>query len=471
MLRQSHYHFYNHRIPYNHSFIISSRAGIDNHKIHPYHCHMDHTHTRDSVFRVFGAGRNTPLFFSFFMLFATPLFFSCGPRSNNVAIIWTNQGEFAAYAEVFNAEQEEFKIAVEYRGNPAEELRTSEDLPDIVIGPWIKGEKTRSKLVPLTYLFNERKLEGGIFYRPLLDLGNIRGEQFSLPVSFNIPALIFSREHSLLMPQSFVISFATIQSLSTNFNVSDGGVYSQMAFSPHWDPEFLYLTAQMMDANFHESANVFSWDEKNLRDALIFLTDWETDVNTSVRAAEDFQFKYLYDPPERLVTGGRILFYHVYTNDLFPGPQEKLQHIDFRWPAHNGQIPLKDEIIYLGICRKAKNRDAADAFVSWFFKEDTQMRLLQYSDATGITANSFGISNGFSAIKSVNEKVFPLYYPELLGRTPAENQLKIPLILPDNWEELKREIVAPFLSESTDGDAGEHSETLSSRIEAWRRNR
>ncbi len=406
-----------------------------------------------------------------FFITLIPVILSCRMGKNPVAIIWTNQSEFAAYAEVFNTEQDEFKIAVEYRENPAEELLSSENLPDIVVGPWIKGEKTRSKLVPLTYLFNERKLDGNVFYRPLLDLGNIRGEQFSLPVSFNIPALIFSREHSLMMPNSFTINFADIQNLSKEFNIYDIGAYTRMAFSPHWEPEFLYLTAQLMNVDFQESTNLFSWNEKNLRDTLIFLSDWETSVNTSVLIAEDFKFKYLYDPPERLVSGGRNLFYHIYTNNLFPGAQDKLQQIDFRWPSHNGLIPLKDEIIYLGICRKSKHKDAANAFVTWFFKEETQMKLLQYSESVGITENSFGISDGFSAIKSVNEKVFPLYYPELLGRTPGENQLKTPHILPNNWEEIKEEIVIPFLAESTSGKPREEVSNLPSRIETWLRNR
>ncbi len=396
---------------------------------------------------------------------------SCGIGKNEVAIIWTNQSEFAAYAEVFNTEQDEFKIAVEYRKNPAEELLSAEDLPDIVVGPWIKGEKTRSKLVPMTYLFNGRKLDGNIFYRSLLDLGNIRGEQFSLPVSFNMPALIFSREHSLMMPNSFTVSFNDIKNLSKEFNIYENGAYTRMAFSPHWEPDFLYLTAQLMNVSFQESANLFSWNEKNLRDTLIFLSDWERDVNTSVLIAEDFKFKYLYDPPERLVSGGRNLFYHIYSNDLFPGPQDKLKQIDFRWPVHNGQIPLKDEIIYLGICRKANRKDAANAFVTWFFNEETQMKLLQYSASVGLTENSFGISDGFSALKSVNEKIFPLYYPELLGKTPGENQLKTPHILPNNWEELKEEIVIPFLAESTSGIPKEEVESLDSRVQDWMRNR
>lgn len=400
-----------------------------------------------------------------------PLFSACPARETGIAVIKTNQVEFAAYAELFNNSQDCWKAAVIFCENPAEELLLSADTPDIVIGPWIKGEKTRPRLVPLTYLFNERRLDGSVFYRPLLALGNIRGTQFSLPVSFNLPAVIFSRENRQGMSGDFLLPFSEIQNLSRAFNTEEDGVYTRMAFSPGWNPEFLYTAAQMMNVNFREAEPLFSWNEKNLRDTVIFLRDWERSVNGSAQAAEDFQFKYLYIPPEQAVISGRTLFYQEYTNELFSGPADKMRHIDFRWPAHNGRIPLKDEIIYLGICRDGPNRAAAEAFVSWFFTEDTQQEILAYSVAEGLAENAFGISDGFSSLKSVNEKIFPLYYPSLLGKMPGENQMKLPMILPNTWEEVKQEIVIPFLAESVKTESPESILPLPERIRTWRQSR
>ncbi len=408
-----------------------------------------------------------PTAFSVVFCLLIPLFFavSCANHGNPIVVIKTNRSEFAAYAELFNKEQDTWKAMVVFSENPAEELLSPGMDADIVAGPWIKGEKTRSKLIPLTYLFNERKLDGSIFYRSLLELGNTRGTQFSLPVSFNLPALIFSQEHRALMREDPLIDFAEIQELSKSFNEMENGAYTRMAFSPRWDAEFLYTTTQMMNADFHESENIFSWNEKNLRDAIIFLRNWESEINTSAAAVEDFKFKYLYIPLERAATGGRILFAQTYTNELFSGTTDNLRQLDFRWPAHNRKIPMKDEIIYLGICRGTKNRAAAEAFVSWFFSVETQQRIMEYSREVGMLDNSFGIANGFSSIKSVNERIFPLYYPDLLGKMPEEDQLKIPEILPNDWEEIRQEILLPFLSEIIAAEDAASVPSLSERIE------
>lgn len=403
-----------------------------------------------------------------FLLFSAA---SCGKQESKIVVIKTNRSEFAAYVELFNRDQDTWKAAVVFSENPAEELLAGGQDADIVAGPWIKGEKTRSKLVPLTYLFNERKLDGTIFYRSLLELGNIRGTQFSLPVSFNLPAIIFSRENAALMGDEALITFAEIKGLSHSFNETEGGVYTRMAFSPSWESEFLYIAAQMMNADFRESDARFSWNEENLNYAINFLKDWEKDINTSAAAAEDFRFKYLYVPLEVATAGGRILFAQRYTDELFTSGADSLRQLDFRWPAHGGLIPLKDEIVYLGICRGAKNIAGAEVFVSWFFKEETQRRILEYSREIGLMDNSFGVANGFSALKSVNERIFPLYYPELLGKMPDESQMKIPEILPNDWEELRQEILLPFLSEITAAEDASSVLALDERVERWNMSR
>ena len=399
------------------------------------------------------------------------LFASCEAQGSKVAVIKTNRPEFAAYAELFNMEQERWKAAVVYSENPAEELLHSSTDADIVAGPWIKGETTRSKLLPLTYLFNEQRLDGSLFYRSLLELGNIRGAQFSLPVSFNLPALIFFRENRSLLSDDTLITFEEIQELSRSFNEESGGVYTRMAFSPRWEHEFLYIAAQMMNADFREQDASLSWNEKNLDNAIAFLREWEESINTSSAAAEDFKFKYLYVPLERAAASGRILFAQTYTDSLFSGGEDKLRQIDFRWLARDGMVPLKDEVIYLGIYREARNKAAAEAFVEWFFNEATQQRLLEYSSGVGLLENTFGVAGGFSALKAVNERVFPLYYPELLGKMPEEEKLKIPQILPNDWEALRQEVILPYLAERTATSDDASVRTLEERLERIERAR
>lgn len=401
---------------------------------------------------------------------ATALLFSgCPGKDNGITIIWTDQAEFASYAELFNSSQSRYRIVVEYKDNPSGALINATTLPDIVVGPWLKGEKTRSRLIPLDYLFTELRISSKQFYEPLLDLGSVRGRQYLLPVSFNLPSLIFSSDSRDLVTSDFSLSLDQIQSLARAYNAQKSGIYSRMGFSPRWNSEFLYNTAQLFNARFEEDTPLFSWNQSSLDDAVQYLRDWTRTVNTSATAEDDFEFKYLYDPPYKLVTKGKSLFSYMTSDELFVLPQDKIQNIDFRWITRNGQTPVKDNIIYLGVCRNAKHLESAEAFISWFYEEKNQKAMLERSRAMGTMDRTFGISGGFSALQTVNEKSFPLYYPSLLGHLPPTDDLAVPRILPNNWELCKEEIVIPFLVDAASAPPGKEGdvESLEHRIADW----
>jgi len=86
--------------------------------------------------------------------------------------------------------------------------------------------------------------------------------------------------------------------------------------------------------------------------------------------------------------------------------------------------------------------------------------------------SSFGIAGGFSAIRSVNEKLFPLYYPSLLGKMPPAHYLKAPNVLPALWPDIKQAIVLPFLLEATGPNPPEDlNASLETRLQAWMKRR
>lgn len=394
----------------------------------------------------------------------------CSPSNKHIAVMWTNQSEFASYVELFNASQNRHRIVVEYKENPAGELISSKKGPDLVVGPWLKGEKARSRLIPTDYLFTELRLNSRHFYSALLDLGNIRGRQYLLPVSFNLPSLIFSTENRQLIENDFFLSLDQVQRLSRTFNAQTGGVYAKMGFSPRWNSEFLYLTARMFNARFEEGDSLVSWNKTGLTEATAYIQEW-TKMNGSAQAEADFQFKYLYDPPYRIVTGGRSLFAYIPSDELLILPQDKLANIDFRWIVRDNTTPVRDDIIYMGICRNATGLDAAEAFIIWFYHEENQRRLLERSRSMGTMNHSFGISGGFSAIRAVNERTYPRFYPALLGHLPPPDSLGIPRILPNNWKTLKSEIIIPALEEAVlpQSPATKADTILSDRLALWKK--
>lgn len=393
--------------------------------------------------------------------------------NDSIARIWTNQSEFVSYVELFNSSQDQYRIVVEYQENPAEALIQTRENPDLVVGPWLKGEKARAKIIPVEYLFNEMRINSLLFYKPLLDLGAIKNRQYLLPVSFNLPSVLFAPEYSSMMENDYSISLETIQSLSRNYNTREDDQYSRMGFSPRWNREFLFLATQMLGCRFEEGSHHLTWDDKQLPASIEYLRNWSRSINTNTRAEDDFQFKYLYDPPYRLVTSGRSLFSYISSDDLLKMPPDKLHNIDFRWLMNDNVIPVRDDIVYMGICRKARNLPAVEAFLIWFFSEETQRKLLERSRDMGIFDQSFGISGGFSSLREVNERAFPLFYPILFGHLPPTDALSVPRILPNDWYKVKEEVILPFLESAVIAEPAieDPNRILQERLAAWAKKR
>lgn len=407
-----------------------------------------------------------------FFILAVIVFTSCSKtEEDKIAVIWTDRAEFVSYCEVFNNSQNKYKIIVEYKKSPVDALINTDVQPDIVIGAWLKGKSARVKFKKINNLFGEKKIDKNDFYPELLNLGNISGNQYLLPISFNLPMIIFSSANKFKTKSDFSISPDEIRDFSIKFNKANKGNYTAMGFSPRWSDDFLYMNTKGFNASFEEEKDFFSWNDKSLQNAINYIRDWSSEVNTSAAAEDDFKFKYLYDSPYVLVKNGKCLFYYASSEELFYTPQKRLENIDFRWLAFNGKTPLKDDILYGGICSKAKNSKAAEAFFIWFFQVKTQEQLLNRANEMNLMISAFGLAGGFSALRQVTEKLFPRYYPLLLSHLPQTQSFYAPHILPSNWPMLKKEILMPYLKETCNTSIYPDSiPSLNKKIAEWYKN-
>lgn len=399
----------------------------------------------------------------------------------NTAVLWTDRPEFALYAESFNAAQDEYKIEFYYMEAPGQRLsafpRTAQETPDIVIGNRLKSATIRTLFKPLDSFFAKNKIAKSTFYPRLLNLGTIEEQQYLLPVAFNIPALVFTRANAQLLSNPFTIGFDEIKTLSKTYNVERNGIYSRMGFSPIWNDEFLYVSTALFNAAFREAeigvvsaqseiAGNVMWNAEALDEAIAALRSWTQEVNTSIQAEDDFVFKYFYEPSAKLAMSGRILFTYMDSASLFTLRQEQRSNLDFRWIAENNTIPVSEDTVYYGIHKRGKAKKAADAFTEWFFQAETQHRLLETSKKQRMNETYFGISNGFSAIRTVTEQIFPLFYPSLLGHMPPSAFLSPPNILPQNWSSLKAQVIIPYLHAQI---RRQETRPLERRISDWYR--
>jgi ABC-type glycerol-3-phosphate transport system substrate-binding protein len=394
---------------------------------------------------------------------------SCSSRNSNIAVLWTDRPEFALYAEYFNTAQGDYKIETRYFESPAQQLTGKAGAyPDIVAGSWLKSAATRTLFRPMDRLFKKDRLSRESFYLPLLALGNIDDKQYLLPVSFNIPALIFAQDKGELLSSPFTLTLEEIKTLGKSYNIETNGVYSRMGFSPSWDDDFLFVSAVLAGASFRE-ASPLAWDNDALEKALAYVESWISEANTSIQAEDDFSFKYFYDPPAKLVISGRVLFFYRASSDLFTLPQERGANLDFRWIAGKDTIPISEDMVYYGIYRHSRAQKAAEAFTLWFFREDTQRLFLEAGKNQRLNETRFGIAGGFSALMTVTEQVFPQFYPSLLGHMPPHSFLSPPNILPRNWIAMKERVILPYLHDRIRATGRGDIRSLDRRLSDWNR--
>jgi len=402
-------------------------------------------------------------FYTGCFIFLSVLLISCG---GNTALIWTDRPEFAFYGEYFNTVQNQYKVTVRYFEYPAAELGRSVSVPDIVVGSWLKNSSTGTNFRSIDNVFGTKKLSRSIFYPSLLAIGRIEKNQYLLPVSFNVPALIFSRGREQELSNQFTIGFDEIKNLSNNFNKETGGAYTQLGFSPLWSNDFLLVTSILFNTSFNEASPLI-WDAGALEQSMDFIYNWTNEINAGNKKEEDFTFKYFYVPAEKLIQSGRILFSYIKSSDLFTLSGDSKNNLDFRWIMDESRIPIIEDIVYLGIPKRGKSQKAARAFVQWFFRVESQKMLLEYSKANRINESVFGISGGFSALNPVTEEIFPQFYPDLLGRMPPSEYLMPPNIIPGNWAVIKERVIIPYIHERARSENADDIYPLDRRLSDW----
>ncbi len=380
------------------------------------------------------------------------------------ALMWTDQPEIAAYAEVFNAKQKNFRIEIIYSQNPARELDEKQNHPDLVIGKWLTNSRSIKHFRSLEGLLKEKKIHEELFYPDILKLGKYQERRVLIPVSFNLPAIMFRKDNPDNPEGGVIIPIEILKDAGAKFNQMEKDRYKAIGFSPRWNTEFLYLFAQLSDVQFRASPNEkLIWDAKKLEDTVLLLRTWLQEANGGPAKEDVFNEKYLYDPPYKLLLNNRILFSYTNSKKYFELPEEKRYSLDFRWISKNDQIPVLDDVLYAGIPKRAKNPQAGEIFLQWLFDQENQKYLLEASAQKRV--RTFGFARGFSTLVEVNERVFPKAYPIFVGHIPPAKYLKFPSQVSRNWQNLKDEVIKPWLYKQISSQAP--LESIQETLDSW----
>jgi len=410
--------------------------------------------------------RTTVLFLSLF------IFFSCKARQVEQIVIWSDCSEIAQYIELFNSTHDNLNAILVYKDNPALSLpvQKNELTPDLIIGSWLQNDECIQYFKSINYIFDRNLLKASIFYPQLIESGKIENDYILLPVSFNLPAIIFSNENKDLITDAYTLDLEQIRQIAASYNKKNKkGSYTQMGFLPSTNEDFLYLAAKLNYCDFREEKKNIVWNDQKLNQTIEYIKEWISTENTSAQIEEDFAFKYLFMPDYRQISSNKTLFAYISSDRLFKIMHEMHQVIDYRWIRNEANIPIDDSAKMLGIYKNAQNQVGATEFITWFFDSQNQEAMLKRKAQLDLDTELFGIAGGFSSLRDVTEHIIPVYYNQLLTNLPPQTMLTAPEKLPARWESYKQAVVQSYLKSSVTATEDQTVETITDLEAEWRK--
>ncbi len=373
-----------------------------------------------------------------------------------------------AYVEEFNSTQDKYRVEIVYKKQPGAVLSLTDNPADLIVSEFLNSPGIIGLFTPLDSFFTDGIMDLSVFYSGLLELGRKEEELFLLPVSFNLPAIMFNRETESDNISSFFMNPDVMEKAAGNFNKINNTDFQRMGFSPRWESEVLFQNAVLTETYFQLlNTEILSWNNQKLMDSLKLSIKWSEEINGGFEQEEEFTTKFLYDPPYKLIAENRILFYYSDLVNFFGLPPDKRKNMDFRWFSSADKIPVLGNILFSGIPNSAENKKGALEFIYWFFDPSTQKKLLKSTQIKRM--DTFGFANGFSSLSEVNKNELPIIYPTLVGYIPPESSLIFPKPLPLYWNELKTQVIKPWLDDQTGEDPPNIS--LQKAIEEWLKQR
>lgn len=389
---------------------------------------------------------------TFFLIFGISLK-SCADQKESAdrVVIWTSCSEFAQYIELFNKTHKDTKAILVYKPNPAEALPPAKDElpPDIIVGSWLRTDSAMKNFKTLDYLFDRKQVSSSIFYSQLVEAGKYKHSQVLLPVSFNLPAIIFDSNNKSLINDNYTLTPDEIRSTAAEYTKrKDSGAFTRIGFTPLSNENFIYLMTKLNGVNFRDEKNEITWDETNLQKTTKLLQEWIITDNSSPQEEQDFAFKYLFMPNYRQVSSCRTLFSYITSDELFKATKNQDLNIDYRWICSNSVMPIEDSFTMMGIYKNCKNQVGASTFITWFFQSENQQQILERKNRLNLETELFGISGGFSAVRDVTEHILPIYYTQLLSNLPPAQMITVSQKLPARWDSYRSLVVEPYLYDS-----------------------
>ncbi len=393
------------------------------------------------------------------------VFTGCSEEPRRQVLVWTDVPALLDYAILFNQDSDTYAVEVASRPDLIGALQSETRVPDLVIGRYL-NQAVAEQLFDEAGTIVSRAGGPQQFYPGFLAMGRFGNVQRLVPVSFDVPAVLFADALSPDPEHRLMLELDAIRSAAGAFNDAGPAGTGVLGYSPLWDTEFLRtLTTSRGVAFRHGPAGGTLWSTEPLRETLSFAAEWVFEVNEGPEQSDAFAVRYLTRPHRDLVRDGRIGFAFVSGSEFLGWPDSQTVGLHARWVAHDGVIFVRDSVVMAGVPRETSNAQGARAFLNWLLSDDTQQHLIEQARDSGHARH--GIAGGFSSIIHINERVLLEARPDLVGRIPPVSVLRWPQRLPHMWPRMRDEAVIPWVRDQI--RAGNSSESPETRIQNWLR--
>lgn len=366
------------------------------------------------------------------VLFTVFLAFSCSKQERLVLL--TDEIDAVTAAEIFNSENRDYKVIVQYLPDLDRFLTSDRPEADMVIGHQLDTPAIRKKMVRISPSIYKDSLYGYLL---------IGKKSFRLiPLSFDLPVILFSKTNQPEFGNSHFIENQELRTLGIRFNKKGRSGMDRVGFLPLRYDLFVYLTAEYFGANFWVDGETLQNNDAALDEAISLLRDWSVSDNDQTGRQRGFLEKYGYIPDVRLLAESKILFSFSTLSEMFQLPEHERRPLDFRYYSHDRSFPVGNTV-YFGIPAQSGKKKKARSFLVWLLQPETQKKILDFKQQKRM--NRFGFFGGLSTNPTVNELVFGEIYPDLLGHIPDEKYLTEQRDCGDNWRSIKSQVVIPWL--------------------------
>lgn len=375
-------------------------------------------------------------------------------------VIWGDEAEYVAYIDYYNSLDDGNRAEFRYVPQIFPEHISARDAPDIIIAKHIsyRDAKRAMRAIPQSLIAdngNENR-----FYRTLFHVGTIRNSQRVIPLSFNIPIVVFNRNDDVGFTDEPSVTLDQIKGAAEQMNTYTEEVLSRVGFSPRWDSRFLYLGTKAFGANYREDRQGNTrWDEGKVFESLQYFNSWNSEIDSE--ELEQFITKYAQQPLHNRLTEGRIGFF---MSDVVEYSTLEDNRFDFRPISDTQGIFVDEDMTFIGMHKNGANSTQARDFVRWILEEETQRMLIAHTDRYDI--DIFGLANGLSTLSNISVRVIPQYHPWLIGSTPDVFTAPLSQQLPKYWHRIRAEVVTGWLQNFL---TGVYQESLESEMIKWQK--